>query len=70
MSESTIPSRVHIVDCTLREGDQASGVWLTPEDKRVIFNLLERAGVSVVDAGMPAVSKAERSARPTRSNRR
>lgn len=60
MTELTKPTRVHIVDCTLREGDQASGVWLTPEDKREIFRLLERAGVAVVDAGMPAVSRAER----------
>ncbi len=52
--------RVHMVDCTLREGDQSSGVWLTHEDKIAIFRGLDAVGVSVVDAGMPAVSAVER----------
>lgn len=76
MSGSTPPrSDVHIVDCTLREGDQSSGVWLTHEDKIALFRGLDAAGVSVVDAGMPAVSSGERqilktlSALPDRSAR-
>jgi isopropylmalate/homocitrate/citramalate synthase len=51
---------IHLVDCTLREGDQAPAVWLTTDDKIAIFHLLEAVGVDVIDAGMPAVSAAER----------
>lgn len=49
-----------IIDGTLREGDQAPGVWLDPADKLRIFHLLDAAGVAVVDAGMPAISEGER----------
>lgn len=52
--------RVRLIDCTLREGDQAAGVWLTPEDKLHLFGLLDEAGVAIVDAGMPAISEPER----------
>ena len=51
--------RVQLVDCTLREGDQAPGVWLDGEDKQHLFGLLDDAGVAVVDAGMPVVSPRE-----------
>ena len=49
-----------IIDCTLREGDQAPGVWLEQPEKVELFAALDAAGVAVIDAGMPAISEAER----------
>src|SRR5215467_344343 len=48
------------VDCTLRDGEQAPGVVFTLEEKLAIADLLDRAGVHMVDAGMPSVSAQER----------
>jgi isopropylmalate/homocitrate/citramalate synthase len=53
-------SRVRFVDCTLRDGEQAPGVFFTLEEKLAIADLLDAAGVDVLDAGMPSVSKEER----------
>ncbi|MGB0588643.1 MAG: LeuA family protein [Myxococcota bacterium] len=52
--------RLHIVDCTLREGEQAAGVWFSVEEKLQLVDALAAAGVSVLDAGMPGVSADER----------
>lgn len=51
--------RLHLVDCTLREGDQAPGVAFTPAEKLVIAQQLDRAGVALADAGMPALGPQE-----------
>jgi len=51
---------VHLVDCTLREGDQAPGVAMTPDEKLSIAVLLDEAGVALADAGMPELSARER----------
>ncbi len=48
-----------IIDCTLREGDQAPGVFFTEGDKLAIFRALDELGVAVCDAGMPAISEEE-----------
>ncbi|TMQ14475.1 MAG: hypothetical protein E6J91_15325, partial [Deltaproteobacteria bacterium] len=53
-------SRIRFVDCTLRDGEQAPGVFFTLEEKLAIADLLNAAGVDVIDAGMPSVSKEER----------
>lgn len=53
-------SRIRFVDCTLRDGEQAPGVFFTPDEKLVIADLLDAAGVDILDAGMPSVSKDER----------
>lgn len=49
-----------IIDCTLRDGEQAPGVFFTLEEKITIAGLLDEAGVDILDAGMPSVSKQER----------
>jgi len=49
-----------MVDCTLREGEQAAGVWFSVEEKLRLVDALAEAGVQVFDAGMPAVSADER----------
>jgi isopropylmalate/homocitrate/citramalate synthase len=59
--EVSVPdSRIRFVDCTLRDGEQAPGVFFTLEEKLAIADLLDAAGVDVLDAGMPSVSKEER----------
>lgn len=49
-----------LVDCTLREGDQAAGVAMDPSQKLDIALRLDAAGVALADAGMPAVGEGER----------
>jgi isopropylmalate/homocitrate/citramalate synthase len=44
----------------LRDGEQAPGVFFTRDEKLVIAALLDAAGVDIIDAGMPSVSKEER----------
>ena len=50
---------VHLVDCTLREGDQTAGVAMTVDEKLQIAEMLDDAGVPLADAGMPAVNPSE-----------
>ena len=54
-------SRLNIVDCTLREGDQTAGVAMTLAEKLEIAEALDAAGVAMADAGMPAVHESEAS---------
>jgi len=54
-----VSDRVRIFDTTLRDGEQAPGINLTPEDKVAIAQQLERLGVDVVEAGFPAASNGE-----------
>lgn len=51
--------KVLILDTTLRDGDQAAGAALKPQEKRLIARQLERLGVDVIEAGFPAASDAE-----------
>ncbi|HKQ79907.1 MAG TPA: hypothetical protein VJ810_39810 [Blastocatellia bacterium] len=53
--------KITFVDCTLRDGEQAPGVFFTLEEKLAIADLLDAAGVDILDAGMPSVSNEERS---------
>lgn len=53
-------SRIRFVDCTLRDGEQAPGVFFTLEEKLAIADLLDAAGVDILDVGMPSVSNDER----------
>ena len=52
--------KLRFVDCTLRDGEQAPGVCFTLEEKLAIADLLDQAGVDILDAGMPSVSAQER----------
>ncbi|MCF0237723.1 MAG: hypothetical protein HUK24_03905 [Sphaerochaetaceae bacterium] len=51
--------KVEIHDATLRDGEQTPGVVFTPEDKLKIAEKLVAAGVTRIEAGMPAVSEAD-----------
>lgn len=60
MNENRIPDKIHIWDETLRGGEQSPGVIFDLEDKMDLAQLMDRAGISVIDAGFPMMSKKER----------
>ncbi|AKH97056.1 2-isopropylmalate synthase [Halanaeroarchaeum sulfurireducens] len=51
---------VQLLDTTLRDGEQAPGVSLSPEQKAEIASLLDEAGVSVIEAGSACTGPGER----------
>lgn len=48
------------IDSTLRDGEQAAGVYFTKADKLCIATALSQAGVTILDAGFPIVSMEEK----------
>ena len=53
---------VQFLDTTLRDGEQAPGVSLTPEEKARIARQLDSAGVDVIEAGSACTGAGEREA--------
>ncbi|WIV66114.1 2-isopropylmalate synthase [Natrialbaceae archaeon AArc-T1-2] len=51
---------VQLLDTTLRDGEQAPGISLSPEEKVEIATALERAGVDVIEAGSACTGPGER----------
>lgn len=49
----------HIVDTTLRDGEQSPGIALRIEDKVKIAKLLDDLGVYEIEAGVPVLSESE-----------
>ncbi len=49
----------HIVDTTLRDGEQSPGIALRAEDKVKIARLLDEIGVYEIEAGTPVLSDEE-----------
>ena len=47
---------VEVIDCTLRDGEQAPGVWFSVEEKVRLASMLAEAGIDLLDAGFPAAS--------------
>ncbi len=57
-----LPKRVYFWDETLRDGEQMPGVHFTPEEKLRIARMMDAVGISIMDVGMPIVSKEEKKA--------
>lgn len=56
---ASVEDRVEIIDCTLRDGEQAPGVGFSIAEKVEIGTALSEAGVDMLDAGFPASDPAE-----------
>ena len=49
--------KVHLLDATLREGEQTAGVSFTIDEKIEIAQRLDDVGIDIIEAGHPLVSK-------------
>jgi len=52
--------KISILDCTLREGEQAKNILFSLEEKIYIANLLKSYGVNQIEIGHPGISEEER----------
>ncbi len=50
------PRRIKILDTTLRDGEQAPGCGMNPQEKIEVARQLERLRVDIIEAGFPASS--------------
>jgi len=57
-----IPDRIQVHDVTLRDGEQQAGVEFTADDKVRIAEALADSGIHRIEAGLPAVSPADKQA--------
>ena len=48
--------RIHILDTSLRDGEQAPGASMTSPEKLEVARALARLGVDIIEAGFPAAS--------------
>jgi isopropylmalate/homocitrate/citramalate synthase len=58
----SLPRKVCLYDCTLRDGEQTPGVVFRKDEKVAIAKALDQVGVARIEAGMPIVSAEDREA--------
>jgi homocitrate synthase NifV len=54
--------KVHVVDTTLRDGEQTAGLVFSAEEKVKIARTLDLAGIYTIEAGIPAIGPQEQEA--------
>ena len=57
-----IPDNIQVHDVTLRDGEQQAGIEFSADDKLRIAEALAEAGIHRIEAGLPAVSPADKEA--------
>lgn len=57
---NTTEMSYQLLDTTLRDGEQRPGIWFTSDAKVEIARGLDDWGVEVIEAGIPAMGRAER----------
>ena len=55
-----IADQINLFDTTLRDGEQAPGIALTPSEKIKIAEKLDKLGVNTIEIGFPIVSEGEK----------
>ncbi|MFO8109499.1 MAG: 2-isopropylmalate synthase [Thermoplasmata archaeon] len=60
MNKKRLPKEVFVWDETLRGGEQSPGVIFDVDDKIELAQMMDDAGIAVIDAGFPMMSKGER----------
>ena len=54
--------KVHVIDTTLRDGEQTAGLVFSADEKVKIARALDRAGIYAIEAGIPAMGPEEQEA--------
>ena len=60
--EMNISNQITLFDTTLRDGEQAPGIALTPDEKIQIAQRLDNLGIDIIEIGFPAASEGEKEA--------
>ncbi len=54
--------KVHVIDTTLRDGEQTAGLVFSANEKVEIAKALDKAGIFAIEAGIPAMGREEQEA--------